>query len=99
MCLLDTEPYFSQLHLSMCHLLAGQFRRAPNALEIPRPASTAAAVAAPEAPVTSTSEPDEVVLKLYKRLQNGSDVRGIAVDGEPTALPQALQQDWILPGI
>ncbi|BDA46832.1 Phosphomannomutase/phosphoglucomutase [Coccomyxa sp. Obi] len=41
----------------------------------------AAAVAAPEAPVTSTSELDAAILKLYKRLQNGSDVRGIAVDG------------------
>lgn len=41
-----------------------------------------AAVAAPEAPVASTTEVDAAILKLYKRLQNGSDVRGIAVDGE-----------------
>lgn len=40
------------------------------------------AVAAPEAPsVGSNVTPDEAILKAYKRLQNGSDVRGIAVEG------------------
>ena len=43
---------------------------------------THAAVAAPEAPATSTSsQPEEQIVKMYSRLQNGSDVRGIAVDG------------------
>lgn len=46
-----------------------------------------AIVVAPEAPVANNSTsapPDEDVQKMYKRLQNGSDVRGIAVDGEHT---------------
>ncbi len=32
--------------------------------------------------MANTTEVDAAILKLYKRLQNGSDVRGIAVDGE-----------------
>ena len=52
-----------------------------------------AAVLAPEAPVASTSAPpDEDIQKMYKRLQNGSDVRGIAVDGEHTVYG-AVQTD------
>lgn len=31
--------------------------------------------------MTSTTEVEAAILKLYKRLQNGSDVRGIAVEG------------------
>ena len=47
-----------------------------------------AVVVAPEAPaaVASTSAPpSEDIQNMYTRLQNGSDVRGIAVDGEHTA--------------
>lgn len=42
------------------------------------------AVAAIEAPPVDSNKvaPDDAILKAYKRLQNGSDVRGIAVEGE-----------------
>ena len=40
-----------------------------------------AAVAAPEAPTATSTMPD--TKSLYMPLQNGSDVRGVAVEGEP----------------
>ena len=55
---------------------------------------THAAVAAPEAPAaaSTTGQPDEQIVKMYSRLQNGSDVRGIAVDGtrQPTRMKEAF---------
>ena len=43
-----------------------------------------AAVAAPEAPAATSTSPD--TKSLYMPLQNGSDVRGVAVEGDPSPL-------------
>ncbi|KAK9839193.1 hypothetical protein WJX81_000583 [Elliptochloris bilobata] len=46
-----------------------------------RVTAAAAAVAAPAPPAAQAEEAPDAVFPLYKKLQNGSDVRGIAVDG------------------
>jgi len=42
----------------------------------------AAAVSAPAPPAEHAVSGADAVFPLYKRLQNGSDIRGVAVEGE-----------------
>ena len=55
------------------------------------PRVAAAAVAAPQATPAAAADPD--TLKSYMRVQNGSDVRGVAIDtntAEPITLTPAM---------
>lgn len=68
-----------QRHLAATPAPQAQWQAAPIAGR----AAARPAVAAAAAPAATTAAADPSTLKAYLRVQNGSDVRGVAIDTNP----------------